>query len=212
MPPAATLLPPSIPLKHYLPPVYEPGALNPPLPPFYNGSDDQPESGSQINPTPLWRWRCSAWCWRTTCPKIFKLQSLTQPLRAPRLCPDPPLIAKNVRLSSIFAAHVVCEFGNVIIGQTRKKVFKITNASLLSKLNWVFDNWWLSGSGFSIEPEEVAKMAKGSTLNFTIKFFACMQVEVGQRPCILPFKNPSSSPINIVLTACTCLPEVKSQL
>eukprot|EP01032_Pedospumella_encystans_P008479 gene8479-10061_t len=237
--PDASLLPPSLPLPAPAsgstanPPVYEPGALNPPLPPFYNGSDDQTESGSQIGlsvgsvasgslkgipHTTLEVEMQRLVLAHHLSLKVEDLQASAAAaadtptdgvVASPRPTTLQGLIAKNVRLGSIVAAHYVCDFGNVIIGQTRKKIFKITNASLFSKLNWVFDKKWLSGSGFSIEPEKVAKMAEGSTLDFTIKFFARMQVEVGQRTCILPLENPGSPTINIVLTACTCLPEVE---
>eukprot|EP01034_Spumella_vulgaris_P022205 gene22205-28319_t len=119
------------------------------------------------------------------------------------------LIAKNVDLKNIVAAHYLCDFGNVVLGQTRKKIFKITNASLVGQLNWVFDKKFLSGSGFSIEPEKVAKLLEAGSIDFVVKFFARLQQKVGPKICVLPIENKGSPTINIVLTANICLPEVE---
>ena len=61
-------------------------------------------------------------------------------------------ISKHINIADIVAATYLCDFGNVIIGQSRKKAFKITNASILGQLNWNFDTTKITAQGFMIEP------------------------------------------------------------
>ena len=118
-------------------------------------------------------------------------------------------IHRSLKVGDIVAARYLCDFGNVIIGQTRKKIFKITNASLVGQLNWVFDKKYLAGSGFSIEPEKVQKMAEAVTLEFTVKFFARHNQKVGQLTSILPLESAGSPTIHLVMSANVCMPELE---
>jgi hydrocephalus-inducing protein len=119
------------------------------------------------------------------------------------------LISKNINLQELVIARYVCDFGNVIIGQTKKKMFKITNASLSGQLNWTFDKKYVGASGFSIEPEKVQKLEESGSIDFTAKFFARTQQKIGPKSVIVPMEIPGSPTIHIVLTANVCLPEVE---
>jgi hydrocephalus-inducing protein len=68
------------------------------------------------------------------------------------------LVAKYIDLKEIVTANYICDFGNVIIGQQRKKVFQVCNASQAGHISWVFEKKFLSGSPFSIEPDRVSKL------------------------------------------------------
>eukprot|EP01038_Epipyxis_sp_PR26KG_P004323 gene4323-6124_t len=117
-------------------------------------------------------------------------------------------IAKHIDVKAIVAANYICEFGNVIMGQTKKKIFKISNASLVGQLNWMFDKKHFGASGYSIEPEKVTKMIESSTIDFTAKFFARMQGKVGPKTVVVPLENKGSPTINIILSANVCIPEI----
>jgi hypothetical protein len=118
-------------------------------------------------------------------------------------------IAKYIELKSLVAARYICDFGNVIIGQTKKKIFKITNASLIGQLSWVFDKKHLAGTGFSIEPEKVNKLAESDSLEFTVKYFARTQQKIGPKSYTLPLEAPGAPTIHIIFTANVCLPEIE---
>lgn len=127
---------------------------------------------------------------------------------------DPPLllqtvISKNIDLKDLVIARYVCDFGNVIIGQTKKKVFKITNASTSGQLSWAFDKKNISASGFSIEPDKVMKLEENGSVDFVAKFFARTQQKIGPKSFILPMENPGYPTIHLVFTANVCLPEIE---
>ena len=117
-------------------------------------------------------------------------------------------IAEHVKLTEIVAATHLCDFGNVIIGQSRKKVFKITNAALVGQLNWTFDSSRLSANGFTIEPFKASKLIEGDSVDFVVKFTARSSSKLGKKHSVLPLENKGSPTINIVMQANVCLPEV----
>jgi hypothetical protein len=119
------------------------------------------------------------------------------------------LISKFIDMKDLVIARYVCDFGHVIIGQTKKKVFKITNASLHGQLSWSFDKKHFGASGFSIEPEKVLKLEESGSIDFTAKFFARTQQKIGPKSLVLPMENPGSPTIHLVFTANVCLPEVE---
>eukprot|EP00605_Chrysophyceae_sp_TOSAG23-4_P000636 GSChrysophyteH1.ASY1.ANO1.717.1 assembled CDS len=117
-------------------------------------------------------------------------------------------LAKTAAAPAIVAATHLCDFGNVIIGQSRKKAFKITNASLVGQLNWNFDTTKISSQGFMIEPFKAQKMIEGDSLDFVVKFTARSTAKLGKKHAVLPLECKGSPTINIVLSSCVCLPEV----
>ena len=138
--------------------------------------------------------------------KLSELKSNQQP-GDPIVLQD--FISKYIELKSLVAARYICDFGNVIIGQTKKKIFKITNASLVGQLSWVFDKKHLAGSGFSIEPEKVNKLAESDSLEFTVKYFARTQQKIGPKSFVLPLEAQGAPTIHIVFAANVCLPEIE---
>ena len=117
-------------------------------------------------------------------------------------------IARNIDMKEVVSANYICDFGNVIIGQTRKKIFKVTNGSVVGQLNWTFDKRFLAGTGFSVEPEKIVKMLEGTTIDFEAKYFARPNQKTGQKTKVIPLESRGSPSVNIILTANACLPEV----
>ncbi|RYH22951.1 hypothetical protein EON65_18485, partial [archaeon] len=118
------------------------------------------------------------------------------------------LMAQYINLGDIVAGRYLCDFGNVIIGQTKKKIFKITNASLVGQLSWLFDKKYFSTSGFSVEPEKVQKLAEGASVDFTVKYFARTQQKIGVKTVTLPLQIQGSPTLHITFSANVCLPEI----
>eukprot|EP00606_Chrysophyceae_sp_TOSAG23-5_P001379 GSChrysophyteH2.ASY1.ANO1.1161.1 assembled CDS len=118
-------------------------------------------------------------------------------------------IEKHIDMSTVVAATYNCDFGNVIVGQSRKKAFKVTNASLLGQLNWNFDTTRITAQGFMIEPFKATKMLEGESLDFIVKFTARASSKLGKKAAVLPLESKGSPTINIVLNATVCLPEVQ---
>ena len=118
-------------------------------------------------------------------------------------------IAEQVMMNEIVAASYVCEFGNVILGSTKKKAFKVTNASMIGVMNWNFDTTKLAQQGFSIEPFKAQKLVEGDSLDFVVKFTARSSGKLGKKQSILPLENKGSPTLNVVMQATVCLPDVE---
>ena len=118
-------------------------------------------------------------------------------------------IAKNIELKSIVSAQYLCDFGNVIIGQTRKRTFKITNVTNGVVLNFDLDTKAISSSGFSVDPEKVVKLAENDNVDFTLKYFARKQQKLGRKNSVLPLLIKGAPTINLLLSANVCMPDIE---
>jgi len=118
-------------------------------------------------------------------------------------------IAKNIELKSIVCAQYLCDFGNVIIGQTRKRVFKITNVTNGMVLNFDLDTKSISSSGFSVDPDKVVKLAENDSVDFTLKYFARKQQKLGRKNSVLPITIKGAPTINLLLSANVCMPDIE---
>ena len=107
----------------------------------------------------------------------------------------------------IIAAHV-CDFGNVVSGTTRKRVFKVTNTSSTGPLSWVFDKNLLIGSGFSIEPEKVVRLPEGASATFQVNFNAKKSIPLGEKEVMVPVDVKNGPLTVILLRANVTVPEV----
>ena len=59
-----------------------------------------------------------------------------------------------VQLDNITIANYCCDFGNVVVGATKKKSFRFTNTGKLP-INFSFDKKILANYGINIEPDKV---------------------------------------------------------
>ncbi|CAM9929944.1 unnamed protein product [Sphacelaria rigidula] len=71
----------------------------------------------------------------------------------------------------VVARHVA-DFGNVVLGFTKKKTFRVFNAGKLGPVSWSFDKNTLAGSGYSIDPEKVVRLPEGANASFSASFQA----------------------------------------
>ncbi|KAJ1445550.1 hypothetical protein M885DRAFT_473458 [Pelagophyceae sp. CCMP2097] len=101
-----------------------------------------------------------------------------------------------------------CDFGNVVAGTTRKRSFKVTNTSRTGPLSWFFEKKLLQGSGFSIEPEKVVRLAEGASATFDVTFAANKDLQLGNREALLPIDPKSGPLITVVLRALITMPEI----
>ena len=119
------------------------------------------------------------------------------------------IVQKFVDVQNVVAAHYLCDFGNVISGQNKKRVFKIVNASAAGPMSWVFDKRNLTAMGYTLEPEKVSKLPELGSTDFVLKFSARSKLKLGRKTVILPIEIKGSPTVNLVITANVCLPEVE---
>ena len=110
--------------------------------------------------------------------------------------------------SKIVVANYICDFGNVISATTKKKVFKIMNASTAGPISWVFDKQQLAGSGFSIEPDRVNKLPEAGSVDIVVKFFAKPKLPPGRVTVTLPVTIKNAPVVNLVFSVNICMPDI----
>ena len=102
-----------------------------------------------------------------------------------------------------------CDFGNVVRGVTRKRVFKITNTSAQGALSWQFDSHVLDGSGFSLDPLKVVRLAEGESLQFEVIFFAHKDLPLGPTEVLLSLDLKGGPSLVVAFKAKVTVPEVR---
>lgn len=115
-------------------------------------------------------------------------------------------VSKSVNIEAIACASYILDFGNVIVGQTKKRSFRITNATATGLISWAFQYRYLGGSGFSIDPEKVSKLPELASVDMLVRFTA--RKTLGRKEVLLPLERKNAPTINIVLVATVCLPEI----
>ena len=114
---------------------------------------------------------------------------------------------KQKKKAFIIARHV-SDFGHVVLGQTRKRTFKITNTSALGQLSWVFDKNLLAGTGFSLEPEKVVRLPENQSVSFNVTFSAKKNFALGEREVVVPLEIKNGPAMIVILRANVTVPEL----
>ena len=73
----------------------------------------------------------------------------------------------NINLENITISNYVCDFGNVVVGQTKKKSFRLTNVGKLP-VNFNFDKKILNQAGISIDPDKGQKIMPNTSCLFNV--------------------------------------------
>ena len=72
-----------------------------------------------------------------------------------------------VNLENINIAAYVCDFGNVVVGSTKKKSFRLTNVGKIP-VSFNFDKKILTAAGLNIDPDKVQKIPANSSIQFNV--------------------------------------------
>ena len=118
-------------------------------------------------------------------------------------------ICNYIPMTDVVVGNYVCDFGNVILSQTRKKVFKVVNANLVGQMNWTFDTTRIGAVGFNIEPFKAQKLLEGDSLDFVVRFTARSSAKLGPKQAMVPLESKGSPTLNIYMQATICLPDVE---
>lgn len=114
-----------------------------------------------------------------------------------------------VNIEELVAGTYVCEFGNVVCGTSRKKTFKIVNASTAGPISWLFDSKVINARGFSVEPQKVEKLPEGGSVDVTVKYLARQKQKPGRVTCTMPIIMKGAPSVNILLSSKVCMPEIE---
>ncbi|CAM9169791.1 unnamed protein product [Choristocarpus tenellus] len=117
--------------------------------------------------------------------------------------------AQDVPETHYVIARHVADFGNVVVGFTKKKVFRIVNTGKVGPVSWVFDKNTMAGTGYAIDPEKVVRLPEGASASFTATFQARKGFPHGVRSLELLVRIKHGPPTIIVLKANVTAPEVE---
>jgi hydrocephalus-inducing protein len=106
------------------------------------------------------------------------------------------------------AATYVADFGHVIANSIKKKTFRVTNTGKVGAITWSFDKMALAGTGFSVEPDKIARLPEGAGVTITVTFQARKGFEHGPRTVRLPVAVKHGPTTVIVLKASVTVPSV----
>jgi hypothetical protein len=58
---------------------------------------------------------------------------------------------RSAPIQRLVVSSFLCDFGNVVLGSSRKRMFRITNTGF-SPISFEFDKRLLNSAGFTVEP------------------------------------------------------------
>lgn len=112
-----------------------------------------------------------------------------------------------VNLDNLCIANYSCDFGNVVVGATKKRSFRFTNVGKLA-INFAFDKKILGNYGISIEPDKVQKLAPNQTVLFNVVYATRKNAKFGKVKSIVPIDLKYGPSYAIEFVANLTIPEL----
>ena len=110
-------------------------------------------------------------------------------------------------MENINIANYVCDFGNVVVGSTKKKTFRLTNVGKVP-VSFNFDKKILTMAGIAIEPDKAQKVLPNSSILFNVSYATRKNSKFGKVKHIVPIDVKSGPSYNIEFTANLTIPEI----
>lgn len=113
----------------------------------------------------------------------------------------------TVNLENINIATYICDFGNVVVGSTKKKSFRFTNVGKLP-VTFNFDKKILTQAGISIEPDKVQKVMPNSSVLFNVVYATRKNAKFGKVKNVVPIDVKYGPSYTIDFIANLTIPEL----
>jgi hydrocephalus-inducing protein len=91
----------------------------------------------------------------------------------------------NISLDNIQLCTYVCDFGNVILGGSKKRSFRLTNVGKLP-INFTLDKKLLNQAGISFDQDKGVKIMPNTSQLFTVVFTSRKQQKFGRTHFMIP--------------------------
>lgn len=108
---------------------------------------------------------------------------------------------------NIVISTYVCDFGNVVVGQTKKKSFRLTNVGRIP-ITFNFDKKLLNQAGIVIEPDKAQKITPNSSVLFNIVYTTRKNARFGKIKYSVPIDIKSGPSYMIDFVANLTIPEL----
>ena len=112
-----------------------------------------------------------------------------------------------INLENITIATYVCDFGNVVVGSTKKKSFRLTNVGKIP-VTFNFDKKILAIAGISIEPDKVQKIMPNSSILFNVVYATRKNAKFGKAKYVVPIDVKYGPSYAIEFVANLTIPEL----
>lgn len=112
-----------------------------------------------------------------------------------------------MNLENITIAAYQCDFGNVVVGSTKKKSFRLTNVGKIP-VTFNFDKKILTTAGISIEPDKVQKILPNSSVLFNVVYATRKNAKFGKIKHVVPIDVKYGPSYAIEFVANLTIPEL----
>jgi len=75
----------------------------------------------------------------------------------------------TINLDNINISSYVCDFGNVVVGSSKKKSFRLTNVGKIP-VSFQFDKKMLNNAQINIEPDKAVKLMANQSVMFNVVY------------------------------------------
>ncbi len=93
-------------------------------------------------------------------------------------------VGGSVNLENINLATYICDLGNVVVGSTKRKSFRLTNVGKLP-VTFSFEKKETTQNGIDIEPEKVQKLNPNSSVLFNVVYTTRKNARFGKQKYVV---------------------------
>lgn len=113
----------------------------------------------------------------------------------------------SVSLDNINITNYLCDFGNVVVGGSKKKSFRLTNTGKIP-INFNFDKKLLGQAGIAIDPDKVQKVGPNQSVFFTVAYTTRKNSKYGRVRYQIPIDIKCGPTYTIDFVANLTIPEL----
>jgi hydrocephalus-inducing protein len=112
-----------------------------------------------------------------------------------------------VNLESISIATYICDFGNVVVGSTKRKSFRLTNVGRIP-VTFNFDKKLLTQAGINVDPDKVQKVMPNASALFHVTYTTRKTARFGKQRYTVPIDVKGGPSYTIEFCANLTIPEL----
>jgi hydrocephalus-inducing protein len=113
----------------------------------------------------------------------------------------------TINLENINLCTYVCDFGNVVVGGSKKRSFRLTNVGKIP-INFTFDKKLLGQAGIAIDQDKGQKIMPNTSQLFTVVFTSRKNSKFGRTHFLIPIEIKNGPTYMIDFIANITIPEL----
>ena len=113
----------------------------------------------------------------------------------------------TINLDNINISSYVCDFGNVVVGSSKKKSFRLTNVGKIP-VSFQFDKKMLNNAQINIEPDKAVKLMANQSVMFNVVYSTRKNNKFGRQRFPIPIQVKNGPTYTIDFIANMTIPEL----